>query len=268
MAYKGCSLYLEDWLLNSEHSLVEQSKSADMTKYEVNGDGFGVGWYGQKAEPGLFRSIRPAWNNTNIKSLAAHVKSPLFLAHVRYATGTPIQETNSHPFQFKNWLMVHNGLIREFAKLKKDLLQAIDNEYFSFILGSTDSEVLFYLLLSNGMQQDLPRAIRKTIQVIDKGGHRHGVTRPLAMTLGISDGENLWAVRYASDGKASTLFYSIQPPQQKLKAQEADNQLLVVSEPLDDGARCWSPITSNSLIQFDRNNAMTIQTIIEMPHLD
>ena len=69
-AYKGQSIYIEDWLLNSEHSLIEQSKSADLTKYEVNGDGFGIGWYGQKPEPGLFKSIRPAASglplNTNV----------------------------------------------------------------------------------------------------------------------------------------------------------------------------------------------------------
>ena len=141
MAYKGQSVYLDEWLLNSEHSLIEQSKSADMTKYEVNGDGFGVGWYGQKPEPGLFRSIRPAWNNTNLKSLASHISSPLFIAHVRAATGTPIQESNSHPFQYKNWLMVHNGLIHEFSQVKKEIMMIIDNKYFSHICGSTDSEL-------------------------------------------------------------------------------------------------------------------------------
>ncbi|MDQ7049902.1 MAG: class II glutamine amidotransferase [Enterobacterales bacterium] len=254
MAYKGRSVYLEDWLLNSEHSLIEQSKSADMTQYEVNGDGFGVGWYGQKPQPGLFKSIRPAWNNANLKSLAAHVQSPLFLAHVRYATGTPIQETNSHPFQHRNWLMVHNGIIHDFWRVKKDLMHEIDAQYFNCILGSTDSEILFYLLLTKGLQQDVAKAVRETITLIEDVGQKYQVKNPVSMTLGLSDGQLLWAVRYSTLQNSSTLFYSLEEEKQA-------PHLLVVSEPLDDCSRCWSPIEENSLIQFDQNNRMTIRAI-------
>ena len=130
MAYKGEPIYIEEWLLNSKHSLIEQSLSAEMSTFEVNGDGFGLGWYADKTTPGLFKSIRPAWNNANLKSLAANVNSGLFIAHVRAATGTPIQETNSHPFQFNNWLMVHNGIIHNFSKVKKDIVELIDGQYF------------------------------------------------------------------------------------------------------------------------------------------
>jgi predicted glutamine amidotransferase len=249
MAYKGKNCFLEDWLLNSEHSLIEQSKSADMTKYEVNGDGFGIGWYGQKDEPGLFRSIRPAWNNSNLKSLAEHVQSPLFLAHVRAATGTPIQETNSHPFQYKNWLMVHNGLIHQFELVKKDLLNQVDAEYFPYILGSTDSEVLFYLLLSNGLQQDVQLAIEKTISLVEAIGLKHQIDPALRMTLGISDGRSLWAIRYSSQCNSSTLFYS-------LDQEHSQAQVLVVSEPLDDCSRCWTKVAENSILHFDASNQL------------
>jgi predicted glutamine amidotransferase len=254
MAYKGQPIYLEDWILNSEHSLIEQSKSADMTRYEVNGDGFGVGWYGNKPEPGLFKSIRPAWNNSNLKSLAGHVSSPLFLAHVRAASGTPIQETNSHPFQYKNWLMVHNGLIHEFERVEKDLLEKIDAQYFRHIDGSTDSEVLFYLLLSNGLQQDLHLAISKTIYLIDSLAQKHQIKPALRMTLGISDGQSLWAIRYSSNANSATLFYS-------LEEDEHRHKLLIVSEPLDHCLRCWAPVAENSILQFDKNNKMSIANI-------
>lgn len=254
MAYKGQSIYLEDWLLNSEHSLIEQSKSADLTKYEVNGDGFGIGWYGQKPEPGLFKSIRPAWNNTNLKSLAAHVTSPLFLAHVRAATGTPIQETNSHPFQYKNWLMVHNGLIHDFELVKKELVSYIDAEYFPCIIGSTDSEILFYLLLSNGLQKDPHSAVTKTIALIDSIASLHSIKFALRMTLGISDGQSLWAVRFSSNLKSSTLFYS-------LETENNESQLLVVSEPMDDCEICWVPVEENTILHFDENNKMSLMGI-------
>jgi len=255
MAYKGQTIFIEQWLLNSEHSLIEQSKSADLTKYEVNGDGFGVGWYGEKSEPGLFKSIRPAWNNRNLKSLAAHVSSPLFIAHVRSATGTPIQETNSHPFQYKNWLMVHNGLIHEFPEIKKALLNEITAEYFPHILGSTDSEVLFYLLLSNGLQSDVAKAVNKTIICIQAISAKHSIKPALRMTLGISDGQSLWAVRYSSHQNSSTLFYSIE-------GEGDERQVLVVSEPLDSCDRCWSPVEENAILRFDGDCQLDRKTIV------
>ncbi len=254
MAYKGKSIYLEDWILNSEHSLIEQSKSADLSQYEVNGDGFGVGWYGNKPEPGLFKSIRPAWNNTNLKSLAGHVSSPLFLAHVRAATGTPIQETNSHPFQYKNWLMVHNGLIHEFEVVEKELIEQVDAKYFRHIDGSTDSEILFYLLLSNGLQDDVHLAIQKTIQLVEAIASNHNIQYGLRMTLGISDGKSLWAIRYSSSDHSATLFYS-------LEDDEHSHKLLIVSEPLDHCLRCWATVDENTILHFDENNKMSLMAL-------
>jgi hypothetical protein len=58
-----------------------------------NGDGTGLGWYGCRSEPALFRSIVPAWGDENLVELAAEIRSPLFLAHVRAGTGTPVQQT-------------------------------------------------------------------------------------------------------------------------------------------------------------------------------
>jgi len=246
MAYKGQSVYLDEWILNSEHSLIDQSKSADMTKYEVNGDGFGVGWYGDKKEPGLFRSIRPAWNNANLKSLASHVSSPLFLAHVRAATGTPIQETNSHPFKYKNWLMVHNGLIHEFGSLKKEILSLINSDYFLYICGSTDSELIFYLLLTNGLEKDIKFATEKTIQQIESIAEKYNIKPALRMTLGISDGESVWAIRYSSHANSSTLFYS-------MDEENGQANVLVVSEPLDSCDRCWTPVDENTIMHFDKD---------------
>jgi len=252
IAYKGKPIYLEDWLLDSKHSLIEQSKSADMTQYQVNGDGFGIGWYGSRVEPGLFRSISPAWNNSNLQSLAKHIISPLFLAHVRFATGTTIQETNSHPFQFKNWLMVHNGMIHEFALVKKELMTAIDAYYFQYIVGSTDSEILFYLLLTNGLQKNVNLAIKKTIQLIEFTAKKHQVQQALRMTLGLSDGKSLWGIRYSSNAESATLFYSL---------EKNNEQVLIVSEPLDDCAQCWIPVNESSILQFDKNSKMTVVNI-------
>lgn len=257
MAFKGNNTYIDKWLLNSDHSLIEQSKSADLTKYEVNGDGFGLGWYGQKSEPGLFRSIRPAWNNVNLKSLAQHVQSQLFLAHVRAATGTPIQETNSHPFKYQQWLMVHNGVIHQLGKVKKALLALIDSQYFEHILGSTDSEILFYLLMTNGLHQNVKKAVEKTIKQVEAVAEQHHSNPALRMTLGISNGESLWAVRYSSDRRSSSLFYA------RAKGDEhgLEPDVLVVSEPLDETSQNWHPVDESVIMHIDADQNITSEQL-------
>ena len=114
MAYTGSPLLIEDLLYTPENSLVVQSLHSQLGVEPTNGDGFGVGWYGEQDVPGVYRSIEPAWNDRNLRELAAHVSSRLVLAHVRASTGTPVQQTNCHPFRHGRWLWAHNGAIAGF----------------------------------------------------------------------------------------------------------------------------------------------------------
>ncbi len=105
---------LELLVLKPVHSLIDQSLHSRMGATTTNGDGFGVGWYdGVLDEPGVYRSVHPAWNDRNLRELAAHVSSGLFFAHIRASTGTAVQETNTHPFRYGRWLFMHNGLVRD-----------------------------------------------------------------------------------------------------------------------------------------------------------
>jgi len=90
--------------------------SARLAPQPTNADRFGVGWYGREHKPGVYRSTQPAWNDANLRDLSFQIASPLFLAHVRRSTGTPVQTPNCHPFRHENWLFVHNGLLRGFQK--------------------------------------------------------------------------------------------------------------------------------------------------------
>ena len=119
LAYSGSPILLEELLYKPEHSLIDQSLHSRLGVETTNGDGFGVGWYGTNADtPAVFHSIEPAWNERNLRELASHVESPLFLAHIRASTGTAVQQTNCHPFRHGRWLWVHNGLINDFAQVK------------------------------------------------------------------------------------------------------------------------------------------------------
>ncbi len=110
-AYIGEPLVMGELLYRTKHGLIDESLHSRMGAETTNGDGFGVGWYGasDRVNPARYRSVNPAWNDQNLRELADHVESPLFLAHIRAAIGSPVQQTNCHPFRHGRWLFVHNG---------------------------------------------------------------------------------------------------------------------------------------------------------------
>ena len=93
-AYRGAPIPLEQIVSAPGHSLIEQSHHATQAKTATNGDGFGIAWYGEHREPGLYRDVLPAWSDCNLKSLVRQIRSPLFLAHVRASTGGATSRDN------------------------------------------------------------------------------------------------------------------------------------------------------------------------------
>src|SRR4051795_12023898 len=154
MAWLGEPVLIEEPLFKSPRGIVDQSLHARMGAEPTNGDGFGLGWYGAGEGPGVYHSISPAWSDSNLRDLAAHIESPLFFAHIRAAVGSPVQQNNCHPFRHGRWLFVHNGLLGGFRDMRRDLLLAVDPSLFDGIAGSADSELLFYLALTFGLEDD------------------------------------------------------------------------------------------------------------------
>jgi glutamine amidotransferase len=254
MAYTGDPILLEDLLFKPRHSLIDQSMSSHSAETPTNGDGFGVGWYGLQGKVGLFRSIRPAWNEMNLRDLAAQIETRLFMAHVRATSQATVQETNCHPFRYKNWLYVHNGEIFEIEKVRRDLLFAIAPEYFPSIQGTTDSEVMFYLALTFGLEADPVGALARMAGFIEQTGKAHGVDEVLWMTVAASDGKSIYGVRYASDGEAPTLYHSrdmddIYKINPELRQSLGRSTRLVVSEPIGRFAEMWQAIPQNSFVE-------------------
>jgi predicted glutamine amidotransferase len=255
IAYAGGPVYLEDLLFKPKHSLIDQSLAACAGETTTNGDGFGVGWYGDGATPGLYKGIQPAWSDENLLDLASQIKSPMFMAHVRSTTGTAIQRTNCHPFRHGRWLFQHNGAISDFPGVKRDLVLAIAPHLFPEISGSTDSEIMFYLALTFGLEDDPIAGVERMIGFIEDVGCKHGVNRPLQMTLAILDGQTLYAFRYSSEGKSRTLFYSasIAAMRQHFPEVQAfsDDARAVVSEPLggiENVNRFWIEVPESSAV--------------------
>jgi predicted glutamine amidotransferase len=254
LAYSGSPVLIDEVLYKTKHSFIDQSLHARLGAETTNGDGFGLGWYAPDVEtPAVFHSVEPAWNDRNLREVASHVESSLFLAHIRASTGTAVQQTNCHSFRHGKWLWVHNGLVRDFHLTKRDLALAVDESLYSSMEGSTDSEMLFYLALTFGLEDDPPKAVERAVGFVEEVGHRHGTEHPIQMTIGATDGESLWAFRYSSERESRTLYYStdmrtvreLYPDRPRLQ-NLSDETRIVVSEPLVDLPGAWNEVPEST----------------------
>ena len=257
MGWHGQPVLIEELLFKTQHGLVDQSLHSRLGAETTNGDGFGLGWYGLGDGPGIYRSVSPAWGDRNLRHLAGHIESPLFLAHVRATTGTAIQQTNCHPFSYGTWLFVHNGLVNEFAHVRRELMLGLDPSSFAAIEGSTDSEVVFHLALARGLEDDPLAALEGTLGLIEETQRRNGITPAIQASIGVSDGETLWAARYSSEHKSRTLFRSedaeairrLHPENERVQ-ELLDSDRIVVSEPLADLKGAWHELDESSTLKI------------------
>ncbi|MFB0631937.1 class II glutamine amidotransferase [Streptomyces sp. AB3(2024)] len=254
LAYSGTPMLLDTILYKPAHSLIDQSLHSKLGVETTNGDGFGVGWYAEgNPTPALLRDVGPAWNNRNLREMADHVRSHLFFAHIRASTGTAVQQSNCHPFRNGRWMFMHNGAINGFHLMRRDLTMLVDPALYADIGGTTDSETMFYLALTFGLDQDPPNAIARMAGVVERAGHDHGVEFPLQMTIAVTDGESVWAFRYSSQHESRSLFYSSRVdalrrlhPDVAFLQEVSDETRLIVSEPLGDLPGAWHEVPESS----------------------
>ncbi len=253
LAYSGTPVLIEHLLYEGDHSLIDQSLHSRLGAETTNGDGFGIGWYGVGEKAGVFHSTEPAWNDRNLRELAANTRSPVVFAHIRAATGTAVQQTNCHPFRHGRFLFMHNGLIRDFHRIKRDLVLEVDPALYPEIEGSTDTETLFFLALSLGLEDDPPTAVARAIGIVEEIGHAHGIEHPFQGTIATTDGSRIWGFRYSSEGASRSLFFSsnvevvraLYPDNPRLEGL-GDESRLVVSEPLGDLPGVWNEVPEGS----------------------
>jgi predicted glutamine amidotransferase len=255
MAWSGQPVLIEELLFKPAHGLIDQSLHSRMGVETTNGDGFGLGWYGMGEGPAVYHSVAPAWGDTNLRELAAHIESPLFIAHVRATTGTAIQQTNCHPFRHGRWLMVHNGVIAGMEAMRRDLMLAVDPSLFAEICGSTDSEVLFHLALTFGLEDDPIGALERAIGLVEETALRHAIENAVQASIGVTDGERVWAIRYSTERRSRTLFVSaaadaireLHPENERLQRLRGEDRV-IVSEPLADLSGVWDEIPDGTAV--------------------
>lgn len=281
VAYLGHDVLLDDILVKPVNSIVMQSLHARESSYPTNGDGFGVGWYSPEIAdtPALFKSIYPAWNDDNLLHLTAKIKSPCFFAHVRAASAGGVTHYNCHPFIHDKWMLMHNGDIYNFIKIKRHLRHLLDDDIYNSIQGETDSEHLFAVFLQYSKGKNLQKistvanilekAIKRVLRLIREYNKPEG--GPSYINVCLTDGKRLVAVRLTTDPditQAESMHYSIgscfirkekyfhmQPIQDK------PGSLLVTSEKLTNINADWHEVPVNNMLIVDENLKIHIREL-------
>ena len=268
----------------------------------LNGDGFGVGWYADTSgTPCIFTSISPAWNNRNLLRLSHKILSPLIFAHIRAASpGSPTNESNCHPFQYRQFMWMHNGHVADFHLVKRRLITYISDECFNLVEGTTDSEYCFVLYLhvlftTNGtkveqgaynLEQPIPdsqyyspevlyTAMTDTIALLNCWINESGSPKHSMLNFCLTDGRTLVSTRYANtkDGPAASLFYSSgtkfernpRDPERYIMSQADRRQMchIIASEPLTDDKDDWVQVPRNHMVVVTPQSNLLLFSIPE-----
>ncbi len=275
MAYMGSPIIIDKLLYQPKNSLVNQSINAKELEEPLNGDGFGIGWYVADAnyEPVTFVSINPAWSNRNLRNLAPKIRTECFIAHVRAASVGEVSESNCHPFQYKNLLMMHNGGVENFSAIKRQIREPLSNEFYNWIKGQTDSEHLFALLLDYLFKHTMTitpdtviQAFEKTFSHLNELMKYHGIHEAAYLNMVVTNGLFVVATRYVTDPKETPLtlyhseaaHYAVENGVGQISStSEGDKAILVVSEKLSD-EKDWNLVPANHFVIVD--HALNVST--------
>jgi ergothioneine biosynthesis protein EgtC len=282
LAYRGAPILLDKLVYAPRHSLVRQSYRANESDEPLNGDGFGIGWYVPDADPtpAVFVSVRPAWSDRNLRSIASKIRSGTVFAHVRAASTGLVSESNCHPFAYKQFLFMHNGNIDGFEKIKRRLRRELSDTAYDWVQGQTDSEHFFALLLTllerkgwPGGPAALAETVEEALAFVRRLKREERAEGPSTLNLAVTNGQGLVAMRYVSDrSKAPTLYYTAGSRYEcrdgiarMEKAEPSEHAVLVVSERLTARKEDWKEIRPNTFLIVDENLGVALRPVRERP---
>lgn len=283
VAYLGHEVLLEDVLVKPRNSIVMQSLHARESTIPTNGDGFGVGWYAPEISslPALFKSIYPAWNDSNLLHLTAKIKSPCFFAHVRAASAGGVTHYNCHPFISDKWMLMHNGGISNFLAVKRHLRRFLDDDIYNWIQGETDSEHLFALFLQLAKGKDLSKTdvvtdlvkktLKKIAELVSDVTSADSDIEPSYFNICLTNGSQIWATRFCSDKNIppESMHYSVGKSfvakdgrYHMLKDKNGTTgSVLIASEKLTTFHTEWHDVPANHLIVVEADLSIQLLPI-------
>ena len=201
----------------------------------------------------------------------------MFLAHVRSATSGEVSLANCHPFQYRQFLMVHNGGVENFSQIKRRIRQPLSDELYNWIKGQTDSEHLFAYLLNsltsrnNGRvsPEDVMTAFEKMFSDLKLMMKDEGIHEPAYLNMVVTDGKFFVGTRYTTDPSCEplTLYHSegaryvVEDGISFLAApRDDDHAVLIVSEKLTEESY-WTLIPANHFVIVDSSLDVRVKPI-------
>src|SRR5687767_11639429 len=143
-----CRLFSFRSVIQSQvHRSLVEADNALCTQSERHPDGWGVAYY-VDGSPHVTKGVTTALHDHLFKRVSGVVSSETVVAHVRRATVGVPSVLNSHPFQYGRWVFAHNGSVAAFDRARDKLVSEVAPQLRRFILGETDSEVVFFLFLT------------------------------------------------------------------------------------------------------------------------
>ena len=244
LAWHGQPLLIEQLLFNPRGGLIDSARSDARNE----GAAVGLGWYGTGDGPGVYQGAVSPWEDAGLRDLAHSVRSPLFLAHIRSTTGAAIT-------QYGRWLFVFDGVINGFEDLKPELLAAVNPSLISALGGSNESDLLLALAVTFGLADDPVAGLERAIGFVEAIAERDAVGSAVQASIGVSDGESVWAVRYCTRGPAPPLFASADVqaarmlyPDRPFVQLLSDDDHIVASQPLADIPGAWDKLPEASAV--------------------
>ena len=152
---------------------------------------------------------------------------------------------------------MHNGLVGSWPRLRRRVEALIPDELYPSRIGTTDSEALFLAILGRGMiGSNTPRepvdAICEVLEELNGLVNSDGYSDRFRFTAALSNGRDLYAVRYAINDDANSLYY-----------REESNSLVVASEPLDLDYDNWTAVENGSVLVSKADHGVEIAPLAE-----
>jgi ergothioneine biosynthesis protein EgtC len=248
--YRGKPITLKRFIFEPPHNFVEQARTPrEMVITPINVDGYGLAWYNLDLhkEPAVIKSEKPFWHDLNAASISDKIVSGNIFMHIRAASpGLPVHQANAHPFQYKEHLFMHNGIVSDFKKgFMRSIRQMIADPFYSHLLGTTDSEHIFNLYLT--IRQESPdlsmrEAVLELFERLNHLARKHETD--LILNFALNDGQTTIATCYTNIDKAATLYYTD-------SSSFFRDAVAVASEPLDYRDSSWQKFPMNHLIEIN-----------------
>jgi glutamine amidotransferase len=284
VAYLGEPISLGHVLYETDSSLVRQTYSPRMMETFLNLAGFGMVAWDRRSiraeDPFAYRATRLPAFDPNLRSLAAKLAPTCAIAHVRgvtHSASETVAETNLHPFRFPGArvALAHNGHLREFARMRFDLVRHIHPELARHINGTTDSEWIYALVLSQledpyGLPdtRELADAAAAALRLLREVRGRYGIDTSSPVNLFLATGEALVATRFSfdygwypdedalleTDLPYCSLWYTVggeyaeRNGRSAMTASAEPRALLIASEPLTIDTSTWLEVPEYSML--------------------